>query len=142
MSKIEYDINISDYVEDQILKRFREVVFETWRRLSIYTPAIGTPYGTGRAKANWQVKIGGDNEDWFDSTRSSQPVGIQDMGRSQTDVIQVLAALKSGDTVVIFNNVPYIEKIEYGWPAKYKPPTPGYHVVERAVSDINRKYGR
>lgn len=134
MSSIEYDINLVGYVEDEILKRYKSVVFETWNRLSVYTPVL-----TGKAKGNWQTRIGGDNDDVLDRV-SNQGLSVQDMGGSQAEVIRVLAALSIKDTVVIFNNVPYIERIEYGWPAKHKPPHPGYFVVTRTINDIEAKF--
>lgn len=135
MSGIEYDISITGYVEDEIMKRFRAVVFDTWNRLSIYTPRL-----TGRAKSNWRTTINTDL-DLPVERFSSQPIGVQDQGESQAELIRTLSALTLNDTVFIVNNVPYIERIERGWPrSKQGGITPGYHVVERTVNDIEAKY--
>lgn len=132
MSGIEYDISISGYVEEEIMKRFRAIVFDTWNRLSIYTPVL-----TGRAKSNWRTLIGAEEDSPIERF-SGQPVGVQDQGASQAELIRVLTALSIKDTVVIFNVVPYIERIESGWPGN--PPHPGYYVVERTINDIETKY--
>ena len=132
MSGIEYDMSVSGYVEEEIMKRFRAVVFDTWNRLSIYTPVH-----TGRAKSNWRTLIGVEENSPIERF-SLQPMGVQDQGESQAELIRVLTALSIKDTVVIFNVVPYIERIEFGWPGN--PPHSGYHVVERTVNDIENKY--
>lgn len=132
MSKIEYEFNIVGSVEQYILERFRAIVFDTWSRLSIYTPFL-----TGRAKANWRTSL--NEYSHFAGERfSSQPMGTQDQGESQAEMIRVMAALTINDTVFIVNNVPYIGRIETGWPGN--PPHPGYFVVERTVNEVSHKY--
>jgi hypothetical protein len=132
MSNIEYDFNITGQIEEEIVARYKAVVFEIWNRLSIYTPVL-----TGKAKANWQTRLNDDTDEVLDRF-SKQPMGFQDAGGSQAEVIRVLSALSLKDTVFIVNNVPYIERIERGWPGN--PGHPGYATVERAVSDVTTKF--
>lgn len=133
MSRIEYDINITGMIEEQILARFKSVVFDTWNRLSIYTPVL-----TGKAKANWRTLLNEDSDSPLNRF-SSQSYGSQDAGESQAETIRVLSALTLKDTVFIVNNVPYIERIERGWPGN--PPHPGYATVAHTMADIQAKYG-
>jgi len=63
-----------------------------------------TPVDTGRARANWQVSVGSSNPLVVD-TITPDVVGRE---------MAVIATLKAGKPVYIFNNVPYILVLEYG----------------------------
>lgn len=142
MSSIEFDINITGYVEKAIEDRFRSVVFDVWNRLSTYTPGEpGRGRATGRAKGNWQTSINSYSDSPLERF-STTPTGVQDQGESQAELIRILASLKLKDTVFIVNNVPYIDKVESGWPRPVSGGiTPGYWPVERTKQDILLKYG-
>lgn len=142
MSGIEYSINIKGFVEKAIEKRFRSVVSDVWNRLSAYSPGKpGRGRATGRTKANWQTSINGYSDSPIERF-SLSPTGVQDMGESQAELIRTLASLKLKDTVFIVNNVPYIEKVERGWPRPVSGGiTLGYWPVERMKQDIALKYG-
>lgn len=143
MSGIEFNMSITGFVEKASEERFRSVVFEVWNRLSAYSPGVPSRElrGVGRTKANWQTSINGYSNSPLERF-SLAPTGVQDMGESQAELIRTLASLKLKDTVFIVNNVPYIEKVERGWP---KPAsggiTPGYWPIERMKQDIALKYG-
>lgn len=143
MSGIEYSVNITGFVEKAIEERFRSVVFDVWNRLSAYSPAVPTRElrGVGRTKANWQTSINSYSNSPLERF-SLAPTGVQDQGESQAEVVRVLASLKLKDTVFIVNNVPYIERVERGWPRPASGGvTPGYFPVERMKQDIALKYG-
>lgn len=91
------------------------------RRCALATDAavvIATPVDTGRARANWQVELGqaasgvigdpGNKKEAFD--KSGQ--GAVSEGR------KVIAGYKSGTSVNITNNLPYIERLNDGWSAQ------------------------
>ena len=141
MSSIEYSMNITGFVEKAIEERFRSVVFDVWNRLSAYSPGEpGRGRATGRTKANWQTSINGYSDSPIERF-SLAPTGVQDQGESQAELIRTLASLKLKDTVFIVNNVPYIERVERGWPWSNGKITPGYFPVERMKQDIALKYG-
>lgn len=68
---------------------------------------MDTPVDTGRARANWQLSIGGPAEGERDRT---------DPGGSATIAAAAAKAEgPSGDAAIfITNNVPYIRRLEYG----------------------------
>jgi hypothetical protein len=143
MSGIEYNINIKGFVEKAIEERFRSIVFDVWNRLSAYSPAVPTRElrGVGRTKGNWQTSINSYSNLPLERV-SLYPDGDADQGESQAEVDRVLDSLKLKDTVFIVNNVPYIERVERGWPRKVSGGiTPGYWPVERMKQDIALKYG-
>ena len=68
-----------------------------------------TPADTGRARGNWQASIGSGatGEVSVDSVRSGEAKAIADV--DQTVRVAV------GDLYYLTNNVPYIERLEYGY---------------------------
>lgn len=62
-----------------------------------------TPVDTGHARANWQVSAGEANG-----------VEIPGAGDPRPAALSVIRELTAGPPVYIFNNVPYIETLEYG----------------------------
>lgn len=91
------------------------------RRCALATDAavvLATPVDTGRARANWQVELGepaagviGDLKDkkaQFD--RSGQSTISQGS--------EAIKGYKSGTSINITNNLPYIERLNDGWSAQ------------------------
>lgn len=66
----------------------------------------GTPVDTGRARGNWQCTIGNAATDQVEHTDKSGAGAISD--------IVATVPVKSGVVVWLANNVPYIQKLEYG----------------------------
>lgn len=102
------------------LKRFRiktELVLDKVYRASLFdlTTAIiqGTPVDKGILRNNWFVQIGVD--DLVTKTNRAAPVGTATIGRAKAE----LAPVTIGETVYIFNNLPYGPRIEFdGWSGK------------------------
>jgi len=86
-----------------------------------------TPADTGRARGNWQASVGrgatGDVS--VDSARSGEAKAIADV--DQTVRVAV------GDLYYLTNNLPYIERLEYGWSQQ----APG-GMVRKNMQNFNR----
>lgn len=94
------------------------------RRCALATDAavvIATPVDTGRARSNWQVELGQAASGTLDTTDKSGQGAIS-QGK------QVIDTYKSGSSINITNNLPYIERLNNGWSAQAPA---GF--VERAV---------
>lgn len=84
------------------------------RRCALATDAsvvIATPVDTGRARSNWQVELGQAATGVLDPIDKSGQGAIS----AGTKVIQ---GYKSGSSVNITNNLPYIERLNDGWSAQ------------------------
>jgi len=66
----------------------------------------GTPVDTGRARANWQCTIGSPHTEEVQKTDKEGSSSIAD--------VKATVPSKSGQVVWLANNVPYIQKLEYG----------------------------
>jgi hypothetical protein len=66
----------------------------------------GTPVDTGRARGNWQCTIGNRASTATEHTDKS--------GSGSISEIVATVPAKSGSVVWLTNNVPYIQKLEYG----------------------------
>ena len=86
-----------------------------------------TPADTGRARGNWQASVGrgATGEVSVDSVRSGEARAIADV--DQTVSVAV------GDLYYLTNNLPYIERLEYGW-SKQAPSG----MVRKNVQQFNR----
>tara|TARA_R110002072_G_scaffold144865_4_gene290960 strand:- start:357 stop:758 length:402 start_codon:yes stop_codon:yes gene_type:complete len=73
----------------------------------------GTPAKTGRARGNWQASIGrgATGEVSVGSMRSGEAKAIAKVNQTVTVAV--------GDLYYLTNNVPYIERLEYGWSKQY-----------------------
>lgn len=84
------------------------------RRCALATDAavvIATPVDTGRARSNWQVELGQPASGVLESTDKSGQGAIS-QGK------EAIAKYKSGTSVNITNNLPYIERLNDGWSAQ------------------------
>ncbi len=89
--------------ERQLLLVIRKVALEIFRRV-----VMRTPVDTGRARGNWQVEIGtprGGVIDRFD------PNGQ----RTLFDAESLIAQWQGDAAIFLFNNLPYILRLEDGW---------------------------
>ena len=88
-----------------------------------------TPAKTGRARGNWQASIGrgATGEVSVDSVRSGEAKAIADV--DQTVRVAV------GDLYYLTNNLPYIERLEYGWSKQ----APG-GMVRKNLQNFNRLF--
>lgn len=64
-----------------------------------------TPVDTGRARGNWNAKIGGINNSTDESRREQDAMS---QGRS------VIGKFKGGEILYLTNGLPYIVPLEYG----------------------------
>ena len=73
---------------------------------------LKTPVDTGRARGNWNVLIGtGDEED---AAESDDKTGSEAISRGG-DVIGEYAREAGFPVISIYNNLPYIERLEDGY---------------------------
>lgn len=62
-----------------------------------------TPVDTGRARGNWQIGINKDPQDQ-----------LERKGFGSNEELPKLKLAKADDTIYISNNLPYINRLEYG----------------------------
>ena len=88
-----------------------------------------TPADTGRARGNWQASVGrgATGEVSVGSVRSGEAKAIADV--DQTVSVAV------GDLYYLTNNLPYIERLEYGWSKQ----APG-GMVRKNMQNFNRLF--
>jgi len=73
-----------------------------------------TPVDTGRARSNWQVSIGSP----ILSVRESYSQGAAAGQFAMAQARAVIEGYKSGQTIFINNNLPYIGRLNDGWSAQ------------------------
>ena len=67
-----------------------------------------TPVKTGHAKANWQGSI--------NTVVTEELEGFDPSGEvTKSSMMQVFQSFELGQTMYLQNNVPYINRLEYGW---------------------------
>ena len=96
--------------------------------LQVSTAIIkGTPAKTGRARGNWQASIGrgATGEVSVNSVRSGEAKAIAEVNQK--------ASVAVGDLYYLTNNLPYIERLEYGWSKQ----APG-GMVRKNMQNFNR----
>ena len=88
-----------------------------------------TPAKTGRARGNWQASIGrgATGEVSVDSVRSGEAKAIAEVNQK--------ASVAVGDLYYLTNNLPYIERLEYGWSKQ----APG-GMVRKNMQNFNRLF--
>ena len=69
---------------------------------------IKTPVDKGRARNNWFVELGDKNLDQSERTATVSGQG------SLNDVNATVSKLDAGGKILLYNNLPYIEKLESG----------------------------
>lgn len=113
---------ISDKVDRVMSQAIRATLFEVSTAIIKETPA-----DTGRARGNWQASVGrgASGEVSVGSVRSGEARAISNV--DQTVSVAV------GDIYYLTNNLPYIERLEYGW-SKQAPSG----MVRKNVQQFNR----
>jgi hypothetical protein len=117
---------------DQFSKRFTilaknlgESIDETVRKVALAIDrdvVMSTPVDTGRARGNWIVTLNSPASG-YNWNRFGADVAIAQAG-------QVIAGYKSGDTIYITNNLPYIIPLNRGHSKRQQPQA---FYVQRAV---------
>ena len=69
---------------------------------------LATPVDTGRARANWQASINSPIDTVSSDSDSSG-------GKTISQAQAAIATYRSGDTIHITNNLPYIKRLNEGW---------------------------
>lgn len=101
MAEGEWSLNIRD-----LARRYEMKVNDVQKQLvfNIYSEVCRrTPVDSGRARGNWNISIN-ELDDSVDENATSQ----------KFTSIQQIPEPKRGDTIYIYNNLPYITKLEYG----------------------------
>lgn len=90
--------------ETQVILAQKKIAFDAMNRI-----ALKMPVDTGRARGNWQVGIDSSNENEVANAEDKSVADImQDVQLAISQVKRV------GQTVILFNNVPYIIYLEQG----------------------------
>ena len=95
--------NMTEKKAEQV---FRKTCFEISNEV-----ISNTPVDTSRAKNNWFPDINKFSSEITDITNKQGSINL---------VTSATPKLKIGDTFTLSNNLPYIERLEYGW-SKQKP---------------------
>ncbi len=98
---IEFEGNL-----DELRKIIRTIALEALRRV-----VLKTPVDTGRARGNWFVQIGGAG---FEITTETDKQGGVTVSRGSS-VIATYQRREGFDDITIYNNLPYINRLENGW---------------------------
>lgn len=105
----EFTVNLTKHREafeknaDLLIKGFCQTLFNEIQSGGRYSP--GTPIDTGFARANWHGGIGAEGP---------APTGT-DVAASQAQLAETAQAAKVGDVVILANNAPYINRLEFGF---------------------------
>jgi hypothetical protein len=82
---------------------------------------LRTPVLTGHARHNWQVMVNKsddvEREGVFGGVLTGEPITAMERAKLK-DAMRVLQRQPFGQTVWIFNNVPYAQRLENGWSKK------------------------
>lgn len=91
------------------------------RRCALATDAavvLATPVDTGRARANWQVELGEPAQGVIGDPNDKK-AGFDKSGQSAiSQGAETIKGYKSGSSINITNNLPYIERLNDGWSAQ------------------------
>lgn len=82
----------------------RKIALEMFRRV-----ILRTPVATGLARGNWQSTIGAPA---FGALKDTDPSGRAAVARATTACLAWKAM--SGASILLTNNLPYIERLEHG----------------------------
>jgi len=105
-------------------KDFPEKANALMRRVALavdQSVVISTPVDTGRARSNWIVSIGSDNTAVIDAYVQGSALGVGEGGNAREALAQGRTALltrRSGQTIFLSNNVPYIQRLNDGHSAQ------------------------
>lgn len=103
----EKSLSILADIQDTVSTKGRKLGINIDRRV-----VEETPRDTGSAKASWLVSVNQPNNDIVN--KDGEDVGIAEMQAIQAGAAQA-SGFKSGDTLYIQNNQPYIVRLNEGW---------------------------
>ena len=111
-------------VEDNSEKVFRGTALQLFGEIVRATPVGNTGlwktkyppkgYTGGRLRGNWQAEVNGKNIGQLDTVDKN---GSNTVAKGQAN----MASAKAGDSIYLFNNLPYAIPVEYGHSAKQRP---------------------
>lgn len=93
----------SEKTEEKISVAVRKISLELFSRV-----ILKTPVDTGRARANWQVAIGGAPDGTLELEDKSGTATI-------SAATATASGLRAGDVIFLVNNLPYIQRLEDGY---------------------------
>lgn len=95
----------------------KKIAFEAFSRV-----IMKTPVDTGRARANWQADINiipsGTAEDTDKGKKGNSAADGSGRSKAKAKMQGVVSRAVAGDSVILANNLPYIQKLENGAPFK------------------------
>lgn len=112
-------------VPEQFGKFMRTVALAVLRGV-----VLKTPVDTGRARGNWQILVGRTNETEVSGTTTSTTLKSGDVKTTfkpqKTPLQNASEELRTpirflGEVIYVFNNVPYINRLENGHSKKQAP---------------------
>lgn len=138
----EFDREIKRMSEKIIPEKFdafkKKIAIELFRRIVLKTP-VGNPtlwkypappgYVGGRARGNWQMKPGSTPDG--NETGNIDPSGAQTITTGTTAILS-RPSKNPYESIVLFNNVPYIERLENGY-SKQAPAG----MIDLSLAEIN-----
>lgn len=100
---------ISDALPENVNKLMKDVA------MAVATEVVaGTPADTGRAKENWQTSLNTPASGVLHPEPQRPESPAAGVARSLAETRDVLSEYKTGDTVYIQNNLPYIGALNRG----------------------------
>lgn len=102
---LEIDLEF-EYALDELRLIIQTIALEALSRI-----VQRTPVDTGQARANWQVQIGGSG---FDVTTQTDAGGNVSISRG-SEVIASYQHREDFPVITIYNNLPYIGRLEDGY---------------------------
>lgn len=129
-----FSLQIEKWTEEtqkRVTLAVRKIALDVFERI-----ILKSPVDTGRFRGNWQVQIGSIPTGTLEIDDKSGQVTL---AKAQAEVLGV----KAGDTIFLINNLPYAQRLEYGWSnqapegmvrttvAEYQP------IVDQVVREIN-----
>ena len=97
---------------DKAIKEVENITLETFR-LSVNEAFVSvvnnTPVDTGAAKNSWFTNLG--NSNGGEGARSGDRSG----GASISAIYATTEKARLGDSILLYSNLPYIERLEDGW---------------------------
>lgn len=108
----------------------KKIALDVFRRVIMRTP-VGYPpswqhkapkgYVGGHARANWQTSVGSPADGTVESTDVNGPLN---------QMLPGMAAVDGDESIFLTNNLPYINRLEYGWSGQAPEGMVGITVAE------------
>lgn len=105
---------VKNKVPEELVKLVRLLSLDLLRRV-----VLKTPVDEGRARGNWQLAIESTTEAEVSTIRNNGEANssgaASDAAGAVNEALGALGSLQPFQTVFVFNNVPYILRLEHGW---------------------------